>query len=103
MAAFTPISLSKDPALSNGTLTIFGSSVKTGETQQTQSKTGVKLRALAEPPPLQELKGSKEESMVDIGSGCNLFDEMKSRENLKHFQALSKGQAPKVMMFFIFQ
>ncbi|XWS54560.1 hypothetical protein CRYUN_Cryun10bG0099600 [Craigia yunnanensis] len=74
-----------------------------------RSNTGVKLKASAEPPALtQELKGAKQESIVEMGSGCDLFDEMKNRflsfkkhkymENLEHFQALSKGQAPKFMV-----
>ncbi|XP_022762401.1 beta carbonic anhydrase 5, chloroplastic-like isoform X2 [Durio zibethinus] len=74
-----------------------------------RSNTGVKLRASAEPSALtRELKGDKQESLVDMGSGCDLFDEMKNRflsfkkhkymENSEHFQALSKGQAPKFMV-----
>ncbi|XVE49486.1 hypothetical protein DITRI_Ditri01bG0086100 [Diplodiscus trichospermus] len=117
MAALASTSLSKDP-LSGGTPTrIFGSQLKSREIRQTQlrlwtcfrSNTGVKLKASAEPPALtQEIKGDKLGSIVEMGSGCDLFDEMKNRflsfkkhkymENLEHFQALSKSQAPKFMV-----
>ncbi|XP_022726302.1 beta carbonic anhydrase 5, chloroplastic-like isoform X2 [Durio zibethinus] len=74
-----------------------------------RSNTGVKLKASIEPPALTwELKGDKQESIVEMESGCDLFDEMKIRflsfkkhkymENSEHFQALSKGQSPKVMV-----
>ena len=45
-----------------------------------RSNTGVKLKASAEPPALtQELKGAKQESIVEMGSGSDLFDKMKNR------------------------
>ena len=45
-----------------------------------RSNTGVKLKASAEPPALtRELKGGKQESIVEMGSGCDLFEEMKNR------------------------
>ncbi|XP_021280158.1 beta carbonic anhydrase 5, chloroplastic isoform X2 [Herrania umbratica] len=117
MAALAPTSLSKDP-LSNGALTrIFGSRVKSLEIQQTQlrlwtcfrSNSGVKLKASAEPPALtREPKSDKQESIMEMGNGCDLFNEMKNNflsfkkhkymENLEHFQALSKAQAPKFMV-----
>ncbi|XVE66601.1 hypothetical protein DITRI_Ditri08aG0091600 [Diplodiscus trichospermus] len=102
MASLAPTSLSKDPLL-NGTLTIFGSKVISGEIQQTRlrsfrSNTGAKLKASAEPPALtQEIKGTKQESLLEMESGFDLFDEMKNREDLEHFQALSKGQVPKTL------
>ncbi|OMO85238.1 Carbonic anhydrase [Corchorus capsularis] len=109
MAALAPTSLSKDPS-SNPTLTIFGSRLKSGQIQQTQfrlcssfrSNTGLKLKASAEPPALTQ------ERMAETGTAPDLFDEMKNRflsfkkhkymENLEHFQALSKAQAPKFMV-----
>ncbi|XVF01508.1 hypothetical protein REPUB_Repub04eG0094800 [Reevesia pubescens] len=116
MTTLAPTSLSKR-SLSSGTPTIFGSRAKSGEILQTQLRlwtsfrinTGVKLKASAEPPALtRELKGQKQESVVEMESGCDLFDEMKNRflsfkkhkymENSEHFQALSKGQAPKFMV-----
>ena len=40
----------------------------------------MKLKASTEPPALtQELKGAKQESIVEMGSGSVLFDEMKNR------------------------
>ena len=40
----------------------------------------MKLKASAEPPALtRELKGGKQESIVEMGSGCDLFEEMKNR------------------------
>ncbi|KAL4363883.1 hypothetical protein GQ457_04G003540 [Hibiscus cannabinus] len=109
MAALAPTSLSKHP-LSSGSPTIFGSSVRSGEIQQTQirfwtsfrSNTGVRLNASAEPPAVTR------ESRVGMEGGCDLFDRMKNRflsfkshkymENSEHFQALSKSQAPKFMV-----
>ncbi|XWS63103.1 hypothetical protein CRYUN_Cryun06bG0067700 [Craigia yunnanensis] len=97
MAALAPNSLSKDP-LSSGTPTIFGSKVKSGVIQQAQLRL-TSFRSNTEPSALtRELKGDKQESIVEMGSGCDLFDETKNRENLEHFQALSKGHAPKFMV-----
>ncbi|GMJ12901.1 A. THALIANA BETA CARBONIC ANHYDRASE 5, beta carbonic anhydrase 5 [Hibiscus trionum] len=113
MAALAPTSLSKHP-LSSESPTIFGSSVQIGEIQPTQfrfwtsfrSNTGVRLKASAEPPALT--RGDKQESIVEMESGCDFFDKMKHRflrfkshkylENSEHYQALSKAQAPKFMV-----
>ncbi|MBA0799078.1 hypothetical protein Gohar_009612 [Gossypium harknessii] len=120
MAALQPTSLSKHP-LSSGTPTqIFGSKVQSGDLLPTQfrfwtsfrSKTGVKLKASAEPPALtRELKGDEQKGIMEMESGCDLFDNFElevvlsfdpflclSRENLECYQALAKGQAPKFMV-----
>lgn len=40
----------------------------------------MKLKASAEPPALtRELKGDKQESIMETGSECDFFDEMKNR------------------------
>ncbi|KAK8562769.1 hypothetical protein V6N12_010839 [Hibiscus sabdariffa] len=126
MAALAPTSLSKHP-LSSESPKIFGSSVQSGEIQPTQfrfwtsfrrsytnlrlrlqckSNTGVRLKASAEPPALT--RGDKQESIVEMESGRDLFNKMKNRflsfkshkymANSEHYQALSKGQAPKFMV-----
>ncbi|XP_039038005.1 beta carbonic anhydrase 5, chloroplastic-like isoform X2 [Hibiscus syriacus] len=113
MAALAPTPLSKHP-LSSSPKQIFDSRVQSGEIQPTQfrflasfrSNTGVRLKASAEPPALTRC--DKPESLVEMESGCDLFDELKNRflsfksqkymENSEHYQALSKGQAPKFMV-----
>ncbi|XP_039068642.1 beta carbonic anhydrase 5, chloroplastic-like isoform X3 [Hibiscus syriacus] len=70
-----------------------------------RSNTGVRLKASAEPPALTR---DKPESLVEMESGCELFDKLKDgflsfkrqkyMENSEHYQALSEGQAPKFMV-----
>ncbi|KAK2983162.1 hypothetical protein RJ640_018507 [Escallonia rubra] len=93
------------------TSTIFGSNLKFAEIEQTHLRRSpaLKLKASREASGLtQELAKSKEKSMGETESSCDLFNEMKHRflsfkndnylENLERFQNLSTVQAPKFMV-----
>ncbi|GMH17904.1 hypothetical protein Nepgr_019745 [Nepenthes gracilis] len=98
------------------TSTIFGSTLKFGEKEQTrlrllasfENDTSLRLKASRRPEELTEDVLNKEEIRAKLGNGCNLFDELKQRflcfkkdiylKNLEHYQNLARNQAPKFVV-----
>ncbi|XP_022896329.1 beta carbonic anhydrase 5, chloroplastic-like isoform X1 [Olea europaea var. sylvestris] len=109
-----PMGIIKSPVKS---VNIFGSQLKSWEIEQTQMRfldsfkrtPTLRLKALRESAGLtQEIIDNPQKSIGTIEKGSDTFKEMRHRflsfkkdkylENLKHYQTLAKGQAPKFMV-----
>ncbi|KAH1218217.1 Beta carbonic anhydrase 5, chloroplastic [Glycine max] len=109
MAAPAPFSLSSDPfASKSATSTIFGpAALKKGNFEQThfgiftalRRNQGFTLKASMGPPGFTEkLNNNKLKTLADAEDGCDIFNDLKDRKNIEHFENLAKVQTPKFMV-----